>query len=93
MPAFLVKPSSSAFVLASALLFGFSSHAYANSNEFESALALLKKQSYTQAYNAFSKLVAEDYSAIDSSFYLARAATILNKTDEEVTYSGSITPD
>ncbi|GAB6068929.1 hypothetical protein JCM30760_00260 [Thiomicrorhabdus hydrogeniphila] len=45
----------------------------------------LKKQSYTQAYKAFSKLVENDYASIDYSFYLARTATILNKPDEAIT--------
>ena len=66
------------------LLMTASFSSYATKVDYQSALSLYKNQSYSEAYNAFLKLVESDYSSIDYNFYFARTASLLNKTGEAI---------
>lgn len=66
-------------------LVGLSGAAQATTTDFTEAVKMYDNQDYEQAYAVFSKLVEQDYSSIDYSFYLAQTAAKLHKNQQAIT--------
>jgi len=72
-------------VLLLSVTLSFTQHSYAsNSDAYNSALKLYNNKQYELAYQAFSRIVEQNYSAQNANFYLARSATITKRIDEAI---------
>jgi len=73
------------YALLFSLILSFSQNSYAiNSKTYNSALKLYNNEQYELAYQAFSRIVEQDYSAQNANFYLARSATLTKRIDEAI---------
>lgn len=71
--------------LLSLALFSFCTSVQASTTEFTNAVKLYENKDFKQAYVAFSKLVEQDYSSIENSFYFAQTAAKLHKNQQAIT--------
>ena len=78
------KKNTLVTILVYTLTYAYTPNLFANSIQFTTAVKLFDKQSYQEAYEAFSGLVEQNYSSINYSFYLAQSAAKLNKKQEAI---------